>query len=94
MLSRSLYQFDFFSISCFAIVHLIIFVHKKLLPSWRKHSQNVVSIINDLKQSKMGYDKITQFCLKPCGQNLIVDLVRNYFCWFVTDKENKIPGEK
>ena len=42
----------------------------------------------------MGNDKITQFSLRPCELKPIVDLVGNYFRWFVKDMKNKIPGEK
>ena len=32
--------------------------------------------------------------LRPYELKRIVDLVANYFCWFVIDMKNKIPGEK
>ena len=45
--------------------------------------------MNDLKQSKIGYDKITQFSLRPCELKPIVDMVGHYYRWFIIDMKKK-----
>ena len=59
-------------------------------PRWRKHTDNEKLIMNDLKQSKIGYDKITQFSLRPCELKPIVDMVGHYYRWFIIDMKKKI----
>ena len=61
---------------------------------WRKHSINETVIIDDLKQSKMGYDKITQFSLRPLELKPIINMVGHYYRWFHIDMKNKISGEE
>ena len=43
------------------------------LPEWRKHSINEKLLLNDLKQSKMGYDKVIQFLLRPLELKPIIE---------------------
>ena len=49
--------------------------NKNGLHNWRKHSMNEKILMDDLKQSGMGYDKITQFSLRPCKLKSIIELV-------------------
>ena len=63
------------------------------LPIWRKHSMSEKLLMNDLKQSKMGYDKITQFSLRPIELKPVVVMVGHYYRWFQIDMKRKLNTE-
>ena len=66
---------------------------KNDLPQWRKHTQSEILIMNDLKQSKMGYDKVTQFSLRPLELKPVIDMTGHYYRWFNIDMSTKISSE-
>ena len=49
--------------------------------------------MNDLKQSKMGYDKVTQFSLRPLELKPVIDIAGQYYRWFYIDMSTKISSE-
>ena len=64
------------------------------LPEWRKHSMNEKLLLNDLKQSKMGYDKVIQFSLRPLELKPIIEKIGQYYRWFHIEMKKKLNGEK
>jgi predicted GIY-YIG superfamily endonuclease len=75
-------------------VSSLIRSQKTHFPQWRKHSISEIIIMNDIKQSKMGYDKVTQFSLRPCELKTIVDMVGHYYRWFIIEMKQKLTGEE
>jgi predicted GIY-YIG superfamily endonuclease len=65
---------------------------KDNFPRWRRHNQSELIIMNDLKQSGMGYDKITQFSLRPPELKVLIDMVGHYYRWFYIDMGNKVSS--
>ena len=52
------------------------------LPQWRQHTANELLTFDDLKQTKLSIDKISQFSLRPPEFRSTIDMVGNYFRWF------------
>ena len=65
---------------------------KDNFPRWRRHNESELIIMNDIKQSGMGYDKITQFSLRPPELKVLIDMVGHYYRWFFIDMGNKISS--
>jgi predicted GIY-YIG superfamily endonuclease len=68
--------------------------NKPNFPIWRKHTMTEQILMDDLKQSGMGYDKITQFSLRPRELKPIIDMVEHYYRWFFVDMKNKISSNE
>ena len=48
--------------------------------------------MNDLKKSKKGYDKVTQFQLRPIENKLVIDMAGQYYRWFYVDMSTKMSS--
>ena len=68
--------------------------NKPLLPNWRQHSINDKLLMNDIKQSGLSVDKVTQFSLRPPELRGTIDMVGNYFRWFHIIMQKKINSEE
>ena len=67
---------------------------KPNLPNWRKHSLSEKLLMNDLKQSKMGYDKVVQFSLRPLELKPVIEKIGQYYRWFNINMKKKRTGEE
>ena len=67
---------------------------KTNFPAWRKHTYNETLILDDLKQSGLGYDKVTQFSLRPCELKPIIKKVGDYFRWFYIEMDKRLTADK
>ena len=66
--------------------------NKDNLQQWRQHTINENYILNDLKQSGLSVDKITQFSLRPPELRSTIDMVGNYYRWFYILMEKKVES--
>ena len=56
--------------------------NKEDLPDWHQHPANERLIINDLQQSGISVDKVTQFFLRSPQLRSTIDTIGNYYRWF------------
>lgn len=59
----------------------------KGLPRWRQHTDNEITVLNDIKNSKVSYDRITEFSIRPPKFHTMFDKVGNYFRWFDVERK-------
>ena len=66
----------------------------KQLDQWRQHTENELLIFDDLKQSNLSIDKITQYCLRPPEFRKTIDMVGHYYRWFYIQMNSKLDSVK
>ena len=62
----------------------------KNLSSWRMHTENEKILMDDIKASGMGCDKVTQFSLRPRELKILVHKPGDYFRWFYIEMDKKV----
>ena len=64
------------------------------LQTWRKVTENEGILMDDIKQSDMGYDKVTQFSLRPCELKVLIKKVGDFYRWFYVVMDEKLTVSK
>eukprot|EP00957_Ditylum_brightwellii_P009272 701288-Ditylum_brightwellii.AAC.1 len=57
------------------------------LPRWRQHTDTERILLQDLQESNISIDKVSQFSIQPTEFQYVFDKVENYNRWFETNKE-------
>ena len=68
-----------------------LFIRSINIDDFILHTENKLLILDDLKLSKISFDKVTQFGLRPPKTCEFFDRLGDYYCWFVISGEFKEP---